>query len=225
MAVPQEFRSMGASSIVEHDVEGVVLGFSPCTVDVLFRFQPAIAKAWKAIDNLNKDASKHSGYKDERVTGKDGETVETVTRPAIETSLFQLLSKERNAAIDNLVEAVMSEETRKAACELVANSLRNHDSKALIRLGLDPAKPEMLLQQALPVVKAMLAGMWKANKVAFGPLAGKVVDATTSRVASVLNRAQALQTPSPTSPSASPASSETSSSMQSGSADTFPTES
>jgi hypothetical protein len=201
-----QFKSLSAESVVKSNVEQQEVSFSPCRIETVLKFQPAIAALWQSLDVLLKNTDKDKGIKQEDVLDIAGNRISRLDTTALDAEVVALRSKERKGAIDSLMKALMSEDTKGALGAMILDSLRNDKDaiEALKKGGLDVADAGKFFSNLpMTMVPELVKGMWAANKEAFGPLAGKVATAAAaaaervqSKVAS-LNQEDASQNPSP----------------------------
>ena len=214
-----QFKSLSAESVVKSTVDKQEVSFSPCRIETVLKFQPAIAALWQSLDVLLKNTDKDKGIKQEDVLDIAGNRISRLDTTALDAEVVALRSKERRGAIDSLMKAVMSEDTKGALGAMILDSLRN-DKPAIQAFKdekLDVTDPAKFFSE-LPttMVPELIKGMWAANKEAFGPLAGKVATAAAAAAERVQSKVASLNqedaTPKPTSPATdeSPSSSDNS---------------
>lgn len=178
-----QFKSLSAESVVKSNVEQQEVSFSPCRIETVLKFQPAIAALWQSLDVLLKNTDKDKGIKQEDVLDIQGNRISRLDTTALDAEVVALRSKERKGAIDSLMKAIMSEDTKGALGAMILDSLRNDKQAidALKRGEIDVTDPAKFFS-GLPVtmVPELVKGMWAANKEAFGPLAGKVATAAAA---------------------------------------------
>lgn len=128
-----------------------------------------------------------------RQVGGDKETVVEAIRP----DLAALRAKQKQEAVEGLIEAVMAEGNLAVLGEIVIDSMRE---KFLPddRKNHPPAK-EFINAVPAPIFTQMLIGVAKANKDTFGPLAGTAGSALDLAAASLNDRLKQASTPGKTS--------------------------
>lgn len=180
------FRSYAARSLKPHTVAGVELKFSPCRLEVIQAFQPIIAQVWKACDVLMRNEFKDRGRKEQNLVSADGSQMQETINEPVSKEVAQLRQDNRDRAINTLTGLLKDKTVSECAGAMIRDSLRN-DKNGLkdfcegLELPDDPSK--FFGAIPLDVAPSLLAGLWEANKGAFGPLGDRV--ATIVRLATL----------------------------------------
>lgn len=162
---------------VEHSVDGQILKFYPISTRMLFQLRSLAKPIARAIGTLLQ--SKQNDYGKETVEVKSPEDAYQIRTSvqAISADLAKTRHDQMAAALDSLIDGLVSESTAMSLALLIMDSLREEYPQR-------PATPQMaqqfLADTPAPAMIELLMGVAAANRKLFDPLKARVADITAT---------------------------------------------
>lgn len=148
---------------VPANVQGVEVKFYPVSINDLMKMDKAIKELVSAVAALFPN-TKNDNTNIHRIVNGATETV----MEGADVDVIALRSRERQAAVARLVDAVASEDTRLTLAELLIASMREEFPNAS-----DRPTPREFLESTTPAAfYDLIQGFVKANKDILGPFSG-----------------------------------------------------
>jgi hypothetical protein len=166
MAWKDEFSFISPEG-VEHKVQDKVLKFYPISVKTAFAVKGVAATLVRALSTILKKHETDCAQKTR--LDKDGKMQE-VQSEAIDKSLAELRTKEREKALEEAIQALLNGDNSLVIGKMLVDSLR--DVPGRDKMTSDQIKA-FVDDLPLPALVDMLVGLAKGNKAVFGPLVGK----------------------------------------------------
>lgn len=159
---------------VAHEVAGKTLTFYPASADMIFMLRGIAQPLARGITTLmGGSKGEDQGWQQRSFDLPDGEGgrgTETTT-DAITTDLAKLRSLQREQAVDSVMNAFTSEDTKGVLGCLIVDSLRPRDQEASPDLAFAMS---WMATVDLPTLGQYLHGLFQANKEVLGPLVEQV---------------------------------------------------
>jgi hypothetical protein len=145
---------------------------------VLFMLRGIARPLAHALTHLfSKDNQKDAGYVQQSYTDKNGETGTRVesTPPSVE--MAELRDKQRRRALEEVVEAFVSDDTRAVLGCLILDSLRDRTDRIVIKVA---EGKEFVDSLDTPILVQYLAGVKSANAEVLRPFTMAITEIQTS---------------------------------------------
>jgi len=163
---------------VAHEVDGQTLTFYPVCPDVFFKLRsvaPALAMVVTKLLTPPKDTDQ--SYVSRSYTTPEGESGVQNESEAISVELAKLREAQTRGVVNDVIEAITSDDTRAAVGCIILDSLRDRNDAAPIELQ---EGREFMQNRGTPSIFAYLKGVKAANSEVLGPLVEAVSAMTKS---------------------------------------------
>lgn len=167
MSWKEKLVFVGKKPCIESDVQGQTLNFYPISVTFLFKIRSVATPLSKAIATLMTSAANDS-HEQTHQQLDDNEKLKDIehTRSAADPELVRFRLEEKQKAITELVESILSDESYTLIAEMIMDSLRE-----VFPPGNRDNPPVAEFKTTIDTLSApeLLIGLYKSNKGILDP--------------------------------------------------------
>ena len=159
---------------VTHEVNGEMLTFRPVSMGTLFEVKTIGAPLVKALKVLFDKHDRDFGSVYRSMTNESGKTADTenIIEP-ISVEMAKLRSTQQEESIENLIEALLSDNAKKLIGKIIIESIKTSEKFEGVEM---PPPGEFMNSIPTTSIVDFLTGVAKANKGVLGPLEDSLTD-------------------------------------------------